>query len=157
MKTERELETQLEAVDVARGMFEALRPDISTELAALEGLKRPTYGQQSERAHLRETLQQLDKGCGAQEGTDPRLDAILRDPRVTRFHLARPGIAPLLRERLLAEAEAQKKKAAEVWPKLFRLKDGGTHDLGDRDLEPGEVIELNETQAAAFADKFERV
>jgi hypothetical protein len=95
------------------------------------------------------------------DGTDARLDELVRRPEVTRLHLRAPGILALtrLQESLRAEqnAEAARQRDRAGWPRPFRLLEGKRHALGERDLLPGEVIELTEAQAAAFADKFEPV
>ncbi len=41
--------------------------------------------------------------------------------------------------------------------KEFRLRSGKLHSHGNFDVLPGDVIYLNERQAAAFKDKFEEV
>ncbi len=71
-----------------------------------------------------------------------------------------PGIDELeqMREQLQQRIAELAKREATTWPRPFRyIGPRHRHDLGGRYARPGEVIELTETQASGFAERFEPV
>lgn len=88
---------------------------------------------------------------------------VTRADGVTNPRLARrvglPGLAELDRA-ITRLRDAREKEAARpvlTWPRSYRLKAGKRHLVGDRYLLADEVIQLTESQAKSFGDKFEEV
>jgi hypothetical protein len=79
--------------------------------------------------------------------------------------IAVPGLARIQRELdALSAADARERERQERWPTPdtrhpYRYTGPRFKTLwdGDRHLEPGDVVQLTEAQAAAFADRFEAV
>jgi hypothetical protein len=158
----------------------ALDAIVATELTPLEErlrlcrLRGPDGMRLAEKRGLRrQILHGLHKG----EGTDARLDRLVRDERFAPLHLPLFGLLPV--RALIARTEAEKIEAerpqpVETWPQRFRLKTEYTvHDIrakggrtvkakrpitvGDRDVFPGEEVELNKGQAAMYEHLIEAI
>jgi hypothetical protein len=155
---------------------------VKTELTPLEERERlcrlrgPDGMRLGDARHLR---RQILHGLHRAEGTDKRLDALSRDERFAplRRHLPLFGLLPVraLIARTEAEkAEAEKPKPVESWPQRFRLKtEYQVHDIrakggrtvkakrpitiGDRDVFPGEEVDLNKGQASMYEHLVEPV
>jgi hypothetical protein len=144
--------------------FQSLHAALTSELATLEALGqqvRLNREQQAEEKRLRNTLYQVEKGVDPDDGADERVDALLRTPEALRLRTrARMllGIAPLQRhrERLAVQAQQEADRAAIVWPRKYRFTAKfGKHQQDGRYLQPGDVVMLTESQATAWADRFE--
>lgn len=150
------MKTDLSHIRTARVLFDALRAEVEAELAELEK-GRLNQHEQARRSHLRQTRAQIDNGLHPSDGTDPRLWALITREEVTRLRLKRPGLAALARveNQLLTEALA----ASEPRPRAgtYRVRDGRRFILADRDVRGGELVELTDAQAVAFADSFDPV
>lgn len=153
-------DTPIMAAKITEGRLEALQADMVEELRLLETKFRMTPDDRRRRQHLRETLVQIDHGLHPNDGTDARLDALLRAPLPASLGLACPGLQSV--RRLIATLEQRRdeaaKKAAIVWPRRYRyIGKPRKTAWGERYLQPGEVVELTESRAAAWADRFELV
>ncbi|HVL69277.1 MAG TPA: hypothetical protein VM364_18615 [Vicinamibacterales bacterium] len=80
----------------------------------------------------------------------------ISDERLNEF-VGLPGLIETRRwlERLRVAREEAVARESVSWPRSFRLKDGKSHYSAGRRYKAGDVVELTETQAEAFADKFE--
>ncbi len=104
-----------------------------------------------QRACAKEDLLYLARGITVNDGVN--------NPRL-KDRIGRPGFSELqrlvmklrdLRERAVAREKAR-------WPRAFRYTGKpGKSQMEGRYLETGEVVDLNEAQAAALADRFEEV
>jgi hypothetical protein len=112
---------------------------------------RLTRIQQAEAADVRSDLLNLERGFTR--------DICVHDEEL-RQYVDLPGLAAA--ERLVARLdrlyEKEAARLAQVWPRPFRYTGRpGDAMIGDRALEPGDVVDLNESQARAFGDRFEPV
>ena len=99
---------------------------------------------------MRADLRLLEDGVHGLSGvTNPTLSALAGLPGL---HETRRLLA-----RLRAARDEAVARETQPWPRPFRLKGGQSHHAGNRRYKAGDVVELTESQAAAFADKFERV
>ena len=143
------------------------RTDTSRRKGATVSAPRRGPHQSGKFRHLR---RQILHGLHRAEGTDARLDRLVRDERFQPLKLPLFGLLPA--RAVIARIEAEKEEAAkpkteESWPQRFRLKtEYQVHDIrakggrtvlakrpitvGDRDVFPGEEVELNKSQATIY-------
>jgi hypothetical protein len=104
---------------------------------------------------LRLFTRQVRDGMERTEGTNPRLAALLQHPDIQALPMRQIGIVTLesLRDRLRAELAAPVDTGP--WPRPFRyIAKHGKHRHDGRLLKIGDVVDLNESQAEAWRDKF---
>lgn len=157
-----DLAEQIGQVQATIIRFRRLRDARIAELQQLESGRR-TAEARSRVEHIRETLRQIDHGLHPEEGTDPDLDALVRDPDVASLRLAAPGLASLGRllarlEKQQADEAAQQADDAMPWPRPFRYVGRPNRVWRDgRYLRPGDVVELTKAQAQNWSDLYEPV
>jgi hypothetical protein len=157
------LERQIGTAQVVCIMLTRLQKRFATELHELEEKPRHTPAERSRMQHLRETLQQIDRGVYPTEGTDPVLDALVRHPDVVSLRLQAPGLQSVARllerlERQKAEEAAQATDDALGWPRPFRYIGKPNRAWRDgRYLRPGDVVDLTKSQAQNWSDIYEAV
>jgi len=163
---------------MTRGELETLRSEIDSALADLRR-KRARLGERPRDAFDLRRATDLDGAIRALEGDGlTHVDGLVHDlgwlaakqnaRAVEQGYgaaIAIPGLADIAR-RLAAmdAAERRERERVERWPasdtthpyRYAGPRFKTTWD-GDRYLEPGDVVELNEVQAAAFGDRFEAV
>jgi len=146
-------------IDAATPPLRDLEATLEAELKAAESQK-PTPTTRNLPFELRTTLRQLRDGLSFNEGTDPRVWAVLNSEQMQRFRFRAPGLAPLdrLRAKLLAEQQAAENPPVASPLLKFRYTEppwkfkvaGGRWNTGD-------VLQLTADAARAYGDKLEPV
>jgi hypothetical protein len=148
-------------IDAVEEPLMALRDDVLARIQALDAIvgRRPTAKEREEHQSLENTLRQIEEGTEPGEQVDADLDEILMRAKMRAFRFRAPGLAPLRRLRESRQAErAALASRQQPWPRPFRYVGPiGKHQQNGAFVQPGDIVELNESQASAFADRFERL
>jgi hypothetical protein len=151
----------LEDIEAALQPLHQLEATLEAELRDLESRRRTPYDF-NHPADVRQSLRQLREGAAlAVEGVETRVFEVLNTPEMRRFHLAAPGIAPLLRlrDRLIAQEQAEKEQAdkAQRMGKYRYIGPPWKHAITSEPLKPGDVVALSELYAEQYPHRFEPV
>jgi hypothetical protein len=105
---------------------------------------------------LRLLAMQIRDGIEAfREGTDARLAALLQHPDIQALPMRQIGIVTLESLRDWLQAKLAQPIDTSPWPRPFRyIAKVGKHRHDGRLLKVGDVVDLTETQAEAWRDKF---
>jgi hypothetical protein len=156
-------DTELAHIATADRLLTDAGRRVGDELAALDAERehRPLSKEDRKRyQELHDSRRQIETGPAMDEGIDPELDALLSRAEIARFRFRQPGLAPLrrLRDELTAEREALVATQAVVWPRPFvYVGPKRKHQMNGAFVQPGDIVELNESQAQSWADRFEPV
>jgi hypothetical protein len=156
----RELEKKIVELQYIRGCFVTLHDEVKQRLKRLQNL--PTMADRHRHAEMDDcvlTLRQIERGVHPNEGMSPELSVLVLKHQQ---QFARPGLATIDRELQRVRGDLQREEARiNRWPTKdtthpYRLV-GERHLIEGRYVTTGTVLQLNEQQAAALADRFEAV
>jgi hypothetical protein len=154
-----EAEHTLAVIDKVLPQFRELLGDVTAEEIDLK--ERDARCELNDRTDfqrlddLRLFARQVREGIERFEGTDARLAALLQHPDIRALPIRQIGIVTLESLRDWLQAKLAAPVDTSPWPRPFRyIAKVGKHRHDGRLLKVGDVVDLTESQAESWRDKF---